>query len=443
MHCVSCEMLLAKQMESVKWVKILDISHKSWKMTLDMKNNKNISKINQIITDCGYTVKLKKSQKSNNKKIESLICNIAGQKKNPWWSILLILVIFVVVFLLMKKMDIYQYLPSTENASIWVALLMWLVASISTCLAVTGWIVLWFGQYIDNTKWWLNHFRVQGWFQLWRIVGFFLLWGLLGLVWQVFKISMSANAILTIVVWVVLFYIGLHMLGIVSSITKFGFHLPKKWTSKILNVKNPVFAPVIWVLTFFLPCWFTQSMQLVAMSSGNFWQWWLVMAMFALGTMPVLLWIGLWSSYIKEHKFNVINKIIWALIIFFGIFSISNGWGLVSNGAPQENIKNIKTISEEQKSTKSYKNITVWHNGWSLEPKSVILKEGTNYELTILPTSNGIWCMSTMIIPKISRDVHRIVKWQAIVYKLDGLKKWKYPVVCASMWMYQWELVVE
>lgn len=71
-----------------------------------------------------------------------------------------------------------------------------------------------------------------------------------------------------------MFYIGLHILNIVPSITRFGFHLPKKLTTKIddLQQKESPFIPaIIGVLTFFLPCGFTQSMQLAAVASGSFW----------------------------------------------------------------------------------------------------------------------------------------------------------------------------
>jgi sulfite exporter TauE/SafE len=91
------------------------------------------------------------------------------------------------------------------------------------------------------------------------------------------QISLGATAILTIIVGIVVLYMGLHMLGFVPSITKFGFSLPKSWSKNILTVKNPAFAPIIGMLTFFLPCGFTQSMQLLAINGGGFLQGGLIM----------------------------------------------------------------------------------------------------------------------------------------------------------------------
>lgn len=429
MHCISCEILLDKQIKELNWVRSVGVSYKSWEITFDIAHENIIAQIEKIILDNGY--KIEKN------KLESF-----QSEKNKWWLIIIVATIIFFLFMFGGKINIYQYLPSFDKMNIGVALLMGLVASISTCLAVTWSVILWFAKYVDDSKWWLGHLRVQLSFHGWRILWFFVLWWILWWVGQVFKISISANAIFTIIVGIVLFYMWLHMLGIVPSITRFGFHLPKRLTKNILTAKNPIFAPIIWALTFFLPCWFTQSMQLVAIGSGNFWQWWFIMAMFALGTMPVLLWIGLWWSYMKENKFSIINKIIWILVIIFWVFSINNGWTLFGGlNVVEDNQYMSSDIKQE--TVKNYEKIKIWHNWWSLEPESVELKAGKNYELIILPSSNGIWCMSTMIIPDISRDVNRIIKWKEIIYKIDWLKSWKYPVVCASMWMYQWEIVVK
>jgi sulfite exporter TauE/SafE len=63
---------------------------------------------------------------------------------------------------------------------------------------------------------------------------------------------------------------GLHLIGIVPSISGLGIHFPKSWTEKFLTSKNPIFAPLLGVITFFIPCGFTLSMQLVAVSTGSF-----------------------------------------------------------------------------------------------------------------------------------------------------------------------------
>jgi hypothetical protein len=183
-------------------------------------------------------------------------------------------------------------------------------------------------------------------------------------------------------------------------------------------------------------------MQLLAINGGGFLQGGLIMWAFALGTAPVLFAVGMWGNYIKEHKSGIISRTIGVLIIFFGVFSISNGRILVDTWGDREE-QNMSTTTETIPQDISYERIDVWHNGSELVPQQVRLKAGGNYELIITPESNGIWCMNSMVIPKINREVHRIIKWEPITYKLTNIKAGKYDVVCSAMWMYQGTIIVE
>lgn len=78
--------------------------------------------------------------------------------------------------------------------------------------------------------------------------------------------------------------------------------MPPSRTRRLHTATNPYLAPVVGALTFFLPCGFTQSMQLLALGSGSPVQGGIIMAAFALGTLPVLLAVGLGSSYTKDRK---------------------------------------------------------------------------------------------------------------------------------------------
>jgi hypothetical protein len=194
---------------------------------------------------------------------------------------------------------------------------------------------------------------------------------------------------------------------------------------------------LVGVLTFFLPCGFTLSMQLIAINTNSFSQWGLVMALFALWTAPVLFALWIWSSYIKEKKFKLLHTIIWTLIIFFGIFMIMNGRRLLWWFFSTSNNQNISSI------TKEYEHIEIWHNGLNLVPEIITLTAGKDYELTITPSDNGKWCMSSLIIPWFNRITHQITKGIPITYKIHNIKKWTYYVVCWSMGMYQWKIIAQ
>ena len=229
---------------------------------------------------------------------------------------------------------------------------------------------------------------------------------------------------------------GLNILKVVPSISRFWIHMPKSFVSKIEKLWQAKYAPVVWALTFFLPCGFTQTMQLLAISSWSFWSGWLVMMIFALWTSPVLFSVWLGSSYFKERKFNILNKIIWAIVIFFWIFTITNAYNLL-------NISNQWTTTNvENNVVNHFWLIEVWHNWWSTEPEIIKLEAWWNYKIIITPTSDWKWCMSTQVIPGISSKISYVKKWVPIEYEIYNAKVWNYKIVCSSMWMRQWEIVV-
>lgn len=424
MHCASCEMLVKRSSEKINGVKVVNISSKQWTMDVDISDEKSLPLINQCINDAGYQV-------VNENQVKSA-------PKINWKQLLQSTIIVGVLAFIFYKLDLVQYLPSAgDNLSLGVALLMWIIASLSTCLAIVGSIVIWFSEYADTGKSTWHHIKTQLSFHAWRIGWFFLLWWLLWLIGQVMAISLTTTTILTIFVGIIVLWMWLHLLNILPNITSLWFHLPKSWSEKTLTTKNPIFAPLVWALTFFLPCGFTLSMQLIAINTGNFRQWWLAMAIFALWTAPVLFAVWLGSSYIKDHKFKLLHTIIWTLIVFFGIFMIINWWRLLWWLSILNNNQNIS----DQNIT--YESINVSHNWRNTIPEKIELKAGWNYEIIITPEVNWIWCMSTQVIPKLSRDVNRIIKWQKIIYKIINAKKWEYPIVCWTMWMYQWQIIVQ
>ncbi|MEK7127591.1 MAG: cupredoxin domain-containing protein, partial [Patescibacteria group bacterium] len=78
----------------------------------------------------------------------------------------------------------------------------------------------------------------------------------------------------------------------------------------------------------FLPCGFTQAMQLFAMSSGSPVTGALTLGTFALGTAPGLLGVGGLTSVIKGTAARIFFKTAGLVVILLAVFNISNGYNL-------------------------------------------------------------------------------------------------------------------
>lgn len=418
MHCKACELLIEDKLSQMPWVKLKNISQSQNCIDVEIKTEKNLEEIKAIIEELWYHTEQKKVKKNNF--LDYII-------------IFLIFIIFWILYLLFKDVELFKDVLKTDNLSFFVVLLIWLVASVSSCLAVTWWIVIWFSKYIDTSKNTYSHLKTQVNFHIWRILWFAILgWVLWSIWWYLWSFGIL-NKFLLLLAWVFMFYMWLNMLGFV----KFKLSMPKVFWNKILSIKNPAFAPIIWALTFFLPCWFTQSMQVYAASSGSFLSWAIIMWVFALGTMPVLFLVWFGSSYFKDKNFDFVNKIIWVLVIYFAIFILS-GFANLFNfniaSTPSNTTQNTQNLQE-------LKEIPIIHNWYGFE--DIVLEWAKNYKLTIMPESDWLWCMFWLTIPWIDENEYPVKKWVPIVIDIKNPKPWKYKAVCTAMWMRHGNIIVK
>jgi len=253
MHCVSCETLLEKEVLELPEVVSSQASFKKGELFVESKKEIPKENIRNIIAKCGYQMGR----------------NIKPKKRNILKNLLeigVITFILLVLFYFFSKIEITRFFPNiSEKTGIGISLLTGLVASVSTCLALTGGVVMSFSsEYtIKKEASILQRAYPQVIFHIGRIGGFVLLGGFLGLLGEKIQYSPSFTGYLTILVALIMFYIGLHILEFVPNITRFGIHLPKGIEQYIYSwrKKNHPLAPaIIGFLTFFLPCGFTQSM---------------------------------------------------------------------------------------------------------------------------------------------------------------------------------------
>jgi hypothetical protein len=83
-------------------------------------------------------------------------------------------------------------------------------------------------------------------------------------------------------------------------------------------------------LTFFLPCGFTQALQLYVLGKGSFTTGALTMLVFALGTLPALLSLSALSSFAKGGFQKRFLRFAGAAVIVLGVLNIE--YGLVLSG---------------------------------------------------------------------------------------------------------------
>jgi len=202
------------------------------------------------------------------------------------------------------------------------------------------------------------------------------------------------------------------MLNIVPSPTKMGFHMPKSISKKVYSLmdgKHRLMPGVLGALTFFLPCGFTQSMQVAAMGSGSFLTGGLIMAVFAIGTTPVLFFMGVGSGFAKKEGIGFFGKLVGVVVLFFAVYSFHSGLVLAGVNSNLD----VWKISSDSSASVLENNVQVARMkiNWNFEPDVFEVKKGipVRFEITPVKVSG---CTNRIVIPSlgISRDIGKSVE---------------------------------
>lgn len=211
--------------------------------------------------------------------------------------------IVITGFILLQELG-FVNLVSSQEVSYGTAAFIGLIASVSTCLAVVGGLVLALSANAAKNR---SNWRSQALFHVGRLGGFFVLGGAIGSAGTFLHLGLGASAALGIVIALIMILLGLNLLDIFPSAKRFQPTLPKVFARHTVRASNSthVIAPLlVGIGTFFLPCGFTQSMQIYTLSTGSFMTGGLTMLAFALGTLPVLALLSFGSLELSNKPWK-------------------------------------------------------------------------------------------------------------------------------------------
>lgn len=293
MHCAACELVIEKKLNHSGLVKKVAarLAQNKVSMTVEkpISQEELISKLNALITADGYNIYT--GTQDATKAIDYRELGLG----------FMIALLVMGAFLLMQRLGIANVLGGS-TISYPAIFMIGIVASLSTCMALVGGLVLSISSSYAKTG---DKFKPLAMFHLARLLGFLLLGGVIGWIGSLFNLSSTFYLVSSIILFLIMLILGLNLLDIFPFLRKFQIRMPKAVSKKALNVNNAknMLTPVLLgVATFFLPCGFTQSMQFQAIGSGNPISGALIMAAFALGTLPVLSLISFTSVKFSQSK---------------------------------------------------------------------------------------------------------------------------------------------
>lgn len=319
MHCKACVLMTESELKDIPNISHVKSSLKNHSVEIigdfGGKTEEQIAEELTIpLKPHGYTVSVEKQQHSVNWAEFKIAVPVA--------------IGFAVLFVALQKIGIVN-LVSASDVTYGTAFVIGIIASLSTCMAVVGGLVLSMSATFAKEG---DKVRPQLMFHGGRIVSFFILGGVIGAIGSAFTLNTSATFALSVIIGIVMFILGVNLLDTFHWAKKFQLSMPKfiakhahVQASKLTKFNHTLTPFLVGVATFFLPCGFTQSMQLYALSTGSFLTGGLTMLAFALGTLPVLTLISFSSFSIKNsNKSGIFFKTAGLVVIMFAIFNLIN-----------------------------------------------------------------------------------------------------------------------
>ena len=318
------------------------------------------------------------------------------------------LIIVGVLFALGQLDWLPRQLGVSETMSYGLVFVIGLVASVSSCIAVTGGLLVAVAaKYNEATASLtpLQRMRPHVYFNAGRILSYTLLGGAIGALGSALTLSPEINGVLTLIASAVMILLGLQMLKLLPTLTRLLPTMPKSFGHFVhdfaeRDANGGAFA--LGAATFFLPCGFTQALQLYVLAKGSFTVGALTMLAFALGTLPALLSLSAMSSLATGGVQRHFLKFAGAAVIVLGIANVQYGLvltGSAMNAAPVVAKSPPVEVTASPLAATADKQIVVMRiEGYSYIPNRFTVKQGIPVEWRI-DASDAAGCGRFLLAP--------------------------------------------
>ena len=435
MHCQSCEVLITEELEALPDVQKADVSLRTKTATITAKNMPPHAAVERAIKSAGYEIGYDEKP-------------AVSKDKRVYKDVAIGFVVVAVLLILFTKLGLGNVTNvNMSGASVGlVALMIGLTAGFSTCMALIGGLVLGISsRHAEKhpTASPMQKFRPHLFFNLGRITSFIVLGGVIGALGAAFQLKGSLLGLLTIGVGLVMLMLGLQLTEVFPRL-KGGLSLPSR-IGKLIGIKKHEGREyshkdsfLLGAATFFLPCGFTQAMQLFAVSTGSWVSGALIMGMFAVGTAPGLLSIGGLTSVVKGVFAQRFFRVVGVVVVAMALINFTNGLTLlnVKNWFPQ----NSAATSMSQEASSSSPAVatgepvvlrTTYTDAKDITPNKFTVKVGQPVTLEVDVKDDGSGCMSTIMVIGLDEQPQYLKAGKTLKLTFTPKKAGTYEIACA------------
>lgn len=322
MTCRSCEITIERRFRKLAGVASVEVDAAKGSAVIESEGRApSLDELQDAVRKDGYVVRGAKGAPSE-----------AGGKTSLGEAALLFGTVLVLAAVL-SKLGLFDRAYALGGKTTFLgAMFIGLIAGSSSCVAVAG------GLLLSSAKKFHERYggRTAGermkpvlLFVGGRVCSYALLGGAIGAAGKALNPPPLLTGALMLLAAAYMIVMGLDMLHLAPSwLLRLMPRMPKSIGHRVLDAEgreHPIMPAVLGGATFFLPCGFTQALQLYALSSGSFTAGATVLGGFALGTAPMLLGLGWASTSLKGKTSAMFFKFAGALVVVLGLWNVQNG----------------------------------------------------------------------------------------------------------------------
>lgn len=398
MTCRSCELTIERKWKKINGVRDVTVNAATGKANIAYVGaTPSVAHLQNALGEGKYVVS---TNGTGRKPVRPSFLQLAG--------------LFALVLLLGKIVSGLGLLKQTfaigSGMSFGAIFVVGLVAASSSCIAVAGGLLLSsaakFNERYGSASP-AGRMKPVALFVAGRIAGYAILGGLLGVVGKALSPSPIVTAFITVLAALYMLVMGLDMLQIAPAWLKnITPRMPKSLSNRVLDAEgkeHPLAPFALGAATFFLPCGFTQALQLYALTTGSFTAGALSLFAFALGTAPALLALGWASSSLKGTAGRFFFRFSGALVVVLGLWNVQNGLAIAGYplkfptlSAPSATQAANPASASDPAPVKDGKQIIKMTVGAGYEPNHFTIRAGIPVRWEIDAT-NGGGCASVLV----------------------------------------------
>lgn len=333
------------------------------------------------------------------------------------------LVLLAAIAMFARMTGLTELASGTGNLSsggLVVALLLGLAAGVSTCMALVGGLLLALSASFQarqaasaatDTRV-ASQMRPALVFMAGRIVGYGVLGAVLGAVGASVTMPPNVTAVLMIAVAVVMIILGTRLTGLSPRIAAWSPTLPSG-IGKSLGLHSDATsgyshkrAAGLGAASFFLPCGFTQAVQIYALSTGSPLFAGALMATFAIGTAPGLLALAGLPVLVPSRMKPGLLRLVGVVVLGFALLNGSAGLRLAGIQLSLPGVEPVAAAAPPAGITApdGSQVLTTYQDGGGYSPGNVAIYAGIPTHWTIKSSTTGT-CAASLVIPRLGRQV--------------------------------------